>query len=62
MMKTSSFVLVSSYSKTSKNDENFEKWRVWTRYGSINKTSKNDENFEKWAPLGPPCIFKNFKK
>ena len=47
MMKTSSFALVSSYSKTSKNDENFEKWSVWPRYRSIDKTSKNDENFEK---------------
>ena len=47
MAKTYVFALVSSYSKTSKNDENFEKWRVWPRYRSIDKTSKNDENFEK---------------
>jgi hypothetical protein len=40
--------------KTSKNDENFEKWRRsrWAPIGlakelKMAKTSKNDENFEK---------------
>jgi uncharacterized protein (DUF2225 family) len=63
MVKTWAFVLVSSYSKTSKNDENFKKGRLVEvsiyrqKLQKMMKTSKKGYDqlrqtiFEKWQKL-----------